>query len=340
MSDGPTIGKLSRIPLRQVWRHEALDFTRWLEENLDVLNDHLDVPLVSADREQSTGVFNVDLLGEDEAGRTVVIENQLERSNHDHLGKLITYLAAFDADVAIWITSSATNEHVKAVTWLNDSSTALVYLFRVEAVQIGDSPPALLLTPIVQPSAEAKEVAASKKEQAARHVGRRAYWERLLTIANEVSKLHSGISPGAHPYISTGAGTRGLSYQYWVTRTDARVVLWIDRGKENEAVNLSIFDQLFAKREEVEMTFGGPLDWERMEEARSCKVVGEVPGAPGWQDDLDEREPGLRALAEAMQRFERAFAPHIARLDTSPRTADPLDTSASSPVIPVAARPS
>lgn len=191
----PPIGKLTRVPLREVWKHEALDFTRWLEQNLDVLNDHLDVPVVSADREQSTGSFSVDLLAEDESGRTVVIENQLERTNHDHFGKLITYLAAFDADVAIWISSGATTEHVKAVTWLNDSSSALVYLFRVEAVRIGDSPPALLLTPIVQPSVEAKEVAASKKEQAARHVGRRAYWERLLSIANETSRLHSGISP-------------------------------------------------------------------------------------------------------------------------------------------------
>jgi hypothetical protein len=88
------IGKITRVPLRDVWKHEAIDFTRWLEENLDVVSDHLDVPLVSAEREQSTGSFSVDLLAEDEAGRTVVIENQLERTDHDHLGKLITYLAA------------------------------------------------------------------------------------------------------------------------------------------------------------------------------------------------------------------------------------------------------
>lgn len=92
-------------------------------------------------------------------------------------------------------------------------------------MQIGDSPPALFLTPIVQPTVEAKEVAASKKEQAARHVGRRANWERLLSIANETSKLHSGISPSRHPYISTGAGISGLGYQYWVTKRDARIVL-------------------------------------------------------------------------------------------------------------------
>lgn len=87
----PPIGKLTRVPLREVWKHEAHDFTRWLEQNLDVLNDHLDVPMVSADREKSTGSFSVDLLAEDESGRTVVIANQLERTNHDHFGKLITY---------------------------------------------------------------------------------------------------------------------------------------------------------------------------------------------------------------------------------------------------------
>ena len=192
------IGKITRVPLRDVWKHEALDFTRWLEENLDVINDHLEVPLVSADREQSTGSFSVDLLAEDESGRTVVIENQLERTDHDHLGKLITYLAAFDADVAIWISSNPRPEHVKAMSWLNDSSASSFYLLRVEAVQIGDSQPAPLLTPIVQPTPQDKEVAATKKEQAVRHVQRRAYWERLLPIANDVSKIHSGVSVG-HP---------------------------------------------------------------------------------------------------------------------------------------------
>lgn len=73
-----------------------------------------------------------------------------------------------------------------------------------------------------------------------------------------------------------------------------------------------------AHRQEIESDFGGTLIWNRMEEARSCKVVAEVPGAPGWQDDLDECESGLRALAEAMKRFGRAFAPHITAIDPSP----------------------
>ena len=136
-------------PAREVWKHEAYDFSSWLTENLDVLNDHLEVPLVSADTEQAAGAFSVDLLAEDEGGKSVIIENQLERSNHDHLGKVITYLASFGAETAIWIVADPRPEHVAAVTWLNESSAASFYLFKVEAVRIGASAPAPLLTQIV-----------------------------------------------------------------------------------------------------------------------------------------------------------------------------------------------
>src|SRR3954462_2861119 len=90
------IGKISRVALREVWRHEALDFTTWLEHNGDVLSDALGITIDNIERERSAGSFNVDLVGEDEADDSVAIENQLGRSDHDHLGKLITYLAAFE----------------------------------------------------------------------------------------------------------------------------------------------------------------------------------------------------------------------------------------------------
>src|SRR6202044_1144663 len=97
------IGKLERVPLRQVWEHEAYDFTQWLQDNIDVLNTALDLNLVNVDREQASGAFSIDLVAEDEGGGTVIIENQLEKSNHDHLGKLITYLTGMSAKAAIWI---------------------------------------------------------------------------------------------------------------------------------------------------------------------------------------------------------------------------------------------
>lgn len=128
------IGKIQRVKLREVWKHEALHFTTWLEENIDALNDALDLTLVNVERERSAGDFSVDLVAEDAGGNVVVIENQLERSNHDHLGKLLTYLTAVEAKVAIWIVSEPRPEHVKAIAWLNESSAAAFYLVKIEAI--------------------------------------------------------------------------------------------------------------------------------------------------------------------------------------------------------------
>jgi RecB family endonuclease NucS len=80
----PVVGRIDRLALREVWAHEALDFTTWLEQNIDALNEVLDFEIENVEREQSAGAFSVDLVGVDSAGRRIVIENQLERSDHDH----------------------------------------------------------------------------------------------------------------------------------------------------------------------------------------------------------------------------------------------------------------
>ena len=98
-------------------------------------------------REKEAGAFSVDLVGEDASGRVVVIENQLEKSNHDHLGKLVTYSAAVGAGVAVWIVADARPEHVAAVAWLNEMGGIAIYVVKVEAIRISESPPAPLLTP-------------------------------------------------------------------------------------------------------------------------------------------------------------------------------------------------
>ena len=159
------IGRLHRVPLREVWKHEAYDFTQWLEENIDVLSEALDLTLVNVESEKKTeSAFSVDLVAEKENGETVIIENQLERSNHDHLGKLITYLTAMQASAAVWIVSEPRPEHVAAIAWLNEGSSADFYLLKVEALRIETSPPAPLLTIIVGPTEEAKSVGHAKQE--------------------------------------------------------------------------------------------------------------------------------------------------------------------------------
>src|SRR5215471_19803609 len=129
------IGKIQRIPLREVWKHEAHDFTRWLRENLDVLDDVLDFSLSQAEREQPAGDFSVDIVATDDEGRSVIIENQFGKSDHDHLGKLVTYAASLDAKCAVWIVGDARPEHIQAVASLNESKATAFYMVKLEGVR-------------------------------------------------------------------------------------------------------------------------------------------------------------------------------------------------------------
>jgi hypothetical protein len=226
-----SIGKLERVSLRRVWEHEAYDFTQWLQQNIDVLNTALDLNLVNVDREQAAGSFSIDLVAEDEGGGTVIIENQLEKSNHDHLGKLITYLSGMGAKAAIWIVSDPRPEHVAAITWLNEAGSGAFYMVKVEAVKIGDSPAAPLFTLIVGPSEEAKDVGQTKKEIAERYGIRKRWWTTLIERSSKVNKLHAHITPGEYSWIGASSGIRGLNFNYVVTQDECAAELYIDRGK-------------------------------------------------------------------------------------------------------------
>jgi hypothetical protein len=140
------LSKLVRVPLRKVWKHEALDFTQWLAllENIEALGEVIGMQLADPKTEVGVGQFHVDIVARDENDRTVVIENQLESTNHDHLGKIITYAAGVGADVVVWIVERAREEHEQAIKWLNENTTehANFFLLQIEAWKIGDSLPA------------------------------------------------------------------------------------------------------------------------------------------------------------------------------------------------------
>jgi hypothetical protein len=306
------VGKIERVPLREVWRHEAHNLTVWLEDNVDVLNDILDFNLSSVEREQAAGAFSVDLVGEDETGRTVVIENQLEKSNHDHLGKLITYVAFTEARAAVWIVSEPRPEHVRAISWLNESSPADFYILKIEGIRIAGSPPAPLLTLIVGPSEESREVGEVKKERAERHQIFRRFWTELLDHAKEHTRLYSSVSPSDYHWTGTSAGKRGLGLNLSITQHAGASELYIDRGRDGDDENVRIFNTLHAAKDEIEQAYGGPLEWLPLEGKRACRIVQRVEG--GYRDE--ERWPEIQAaLIDSMIRLERALKPHIARLD-------------------------
>ncbi len=129
------LSTLEKVNLRQVWKHEASDFTNWLaqDENLDLLSDEIGIDISLIQTEASVGKFNVDILAEeDNTGRKIVIENQLESTNHDHLGKIITYASGFDAEIIIWIVKNVRDEHKQAVDWLNEHTDEKINIFAIK----------------------------------------------------------------------------------------------------------------------------------------------------------------------------------------------------------------
>jgi len=306
------IGKIEKLPLREIWKHEAYDFTTWLEENIDTLESVIGFNLATAEREHRTENFSVDIVAEDDSGSIIVIENQLEKSNHDHLGKIITYLTAVEASCAVWIVSEPRSEHVKAIAWLNESTSTDFYLIKLEAIAIGDSLPAPLFTVIVGPSEEAREIGQTKKELKESHILRRKFWTNLLEYANDRTNIHSSITPGKYSWIGAGAGKSGLSYNYVIHKNDAKAELYIDRGKESHEENEAIFEELYNQKETIEDSFGSELSWEKLENKRACRIAKHIE--IGGYSDEEKWDRIIEELVEIMINLEKALREPINNL--------------------------
>ena len=155
MADMPELGELKEVDLRQVWPHEAQNFTPWLAENLHRLSDAVDMELELIETEKAVENFAADILARDVAsGALVLIENQLEKTDHAHLGQILTYLAGLEAKAVIWISPRFQEPHLSAVRWLNDhtSDEFAFFAVRVRAVRIGNSPIAPVFEVLAQPS--------------------------------------------------------------------------------------------------------------------------------------------------------------------------------------------
>ena len=305
------IAKIERVPLRNVWKHEAHDFTKWLEENIDVLSDAIGHDIEHVEREKKTeSAFSVDLVAEDNDGSSIIIENQLGKSDHDHLGKLITYLTAMQARVAVWIVADPRPEHVAALNWLNESASADFYLLKIEAIRIEESPPAPLLTVIVGPSEEGKSIGRSKQEKSERERTLHSWWSQLVEHPNATH--HRDITPGQHSWIGLGSGVRGGTFNYVVTKKESAAELYVDRGRGMGHENLHIFDHLHAKRGQIEAAFGGSLNWERLEAKRACRIRVTLQG--GYSDSEESWAETHDRMTDAMNRLVDAIRPHLKTL--------------------------
>ena len=307
------IKRLEYVDVRKIWENEARDFTRWLAENIEFLNEKLGFTLSVQETERQIGNFNVDIFCEDEQGNSVIIENQLEKTDHSHLGQILTYAVGAAASTVIWISTSPRPEHEAVIQWLNEVTPVDMkwYLFKLDAVKIGSSAVAPLFTQVVGPSYEIKVKGKEKKELAERHEKRLAFWELLLSRLEGNTLLFSNTSPTKDNWITVGTGVGGVYYQIKIRMDSAAIQLIIERDRSG-AKNKEIFDFLFANKENIEKAFGDKIVWKRMDEQISSRIY--YPIEQCQLQDQTTWEEGCMIIVQKMIAWDKAFRPYIAQI--------------------------
>lgn len=311
------LGKLSRVDPRTVWAHEALEFTPWLASNLPELNEALGIEIELVDKEVSVGNFAVDIFGrESGSGREVIIENQLEATDHGHLGQLLTYAAGLDAKIVVWISPQFRDEHKQALDWLNRDTTEAHSFFGVELelFQIGDSVPAPNFKVVARPSEWQRHVtAATKGEYSERQLAYHEFFEDLL---NRLKERHPGFTTlkqaGFDNWLSFAAGRAGFGFPAEFMRPNwFRVQLYIDTGDKESSKRA--FDLLLAQKDKIESELGEPLEWLRLNDRRACRIFLQREGNIGSPPDVLE---GLKQWAVSqLPKFKEVFGRRLRELD-------------------------
>lgn len=244
------VGRMERVGLREIWPHEARDFTKWIadDEGLALLSEALDLELEDADSEASVGSFNVDVIArESSTGQRVVIENQLEDTDHDHLGKLVTYAAGTGASYAIWIVKHAREEHQQAIEWLNGHTDMELgfFLVEIEAVRIDDSRPAPMFTVVEKPNDWAKSTKSASGMNDTQKL-RLAYWQRYyeLALADEAfSRVFKPRKPSTDHWstLSIGRSDAHMSLQMLASKSMVGIEFYVPDDKElaHQAIDAS-----------------------------------------------------------------------------------------------------
>ena len=191
------LSNLDAVDLREVWPNEARDFTPWLADNIEQLSAVLGMDLELRSPEAEVGAFSLDVLAHDLGNdRPVVIENQLESTNHDHLGKLLTYAARYDAQTVVWLVRELRPEHRAALDWLNQRTGEDTAFFGVviEAWKIGDSLPAPRFNPVVVPNDCQKQMPGQDKnaDVSGKRLRYREFFQALIDTLREEHQIHAG----------------------------------------------------------------------------------------------------------------------------------------------------
>lgn len=305
------LGMLKKVDLRKAWKHEAIEFTKWLaqEENIALMSEELGIEIHVIQTEASVGNFHADILAEEEnTGRKVIIENQLEPTNHDHLGKLITYAAGYEAEIIVWIVENAREEHRQAIEWLNDHTDdeTNFFLVQMELWQIDDSKFAPRFHLMVEPNDWAKAIKQSthKSTLSETKLLQLDFWNALQEYGKKHgTSLRLGRAPRPqHWYnISIGNSDAHMSLTMNTQEQTLGCEIYIPHTKE-------LFHALETDKKAIEQEVGAELEWMELPDRRASRIklasMGDATKRETW-DDLSAW------FIQTAEKFDKAFRNRI-----------------------------
>lgn len=306
----PELGRLETVALREVWEHEALAFTPWMLANADALSDALDMDLELDAAEHAVGGFSLDLIGTDRASNElVIIENQLETTDHSHLGQLLTYAGGTDPTNVVWVAATFREEHRAALEWLNQRTDTATRFFGVEvaAVRIDESRPAPLFRVVVKPNDWGKNVRtraqAAEGGASERNMAYAAFWEQYLTAMSAAGFAWTRTRRGpAQNWLPTPSGTSGVEFTVSFSRQGLRSELYL--GDRSDEVNAERFAAFAAEREVLEQTYGAQLAFEPLEGRKACRIAdhrdGDISDEGSWPQYIEWFIDSQRRLRQAV----------------------------------------
>lgn len=285
------IGKLESVDVRKLWVHEQYDFSAWLanEANLSILGETLGISFTDVETEKFVGSYRCDLVAKDDNNKDkiVIIENQLERSDHDHLGKIITYASGLDASTIIWIVTNARTEHKSAIEWLNNNTISNINFFLIElkAYRIGDSLPAPKFEIAEMPNDFVKNANTKSGDKTLNRskAARYDFWTRLIEYSsNSVESILSILKnrkANTDDWMSVSIGTSKAHIEIKLSDKDhcIRIVLYISDNKE-------LYYLLENMKADIEKDAKHPLIWRNFDSLKKSEIIFEIPGL-NFDDD-------------------------------------------------------
>jgi hypothetical protein len=309
-----TLGNLKKVDLREAWKNEANDFTEWLseEENLALLGDEISIDIKLLKTEAETGRYSVDILCEEEnTGRKIIIENQLEITNHDHLGKVITYASGHEAEIAIWIVKDVRDEHKQAIDWLNEHTDEKINFFaiKMELWQINNSEYAPKFQIIAKPNEWVKALKKSSGQSSLTDTKlmQLVFWNKFREYAeSKGAKIRLRKPRPQHWYsISFGSSDAHINLIMNTQEDTVGCEIYITDSKE-------MYNHLFNNKNSIEKELNDELHWKELPMKKASRIQifkeADFENVDAWEDYFDW-------MNEKAENFQKVFSKYIKKLE-------------------------